>query len=107
MNVDDLPRGQRWHANDLDRCEHGRHLADPCFGCPGGWSTGNLCLREGQVIGHTLGGRPIRASGWRRQWQPDGPASPLPVDPTWAAVGGDPLDGTPWADPEAHEGNQL
>lgn len=26
---------------DLDRCEHGRHQGDRCFGCPDGESTGN------------------------------------------------------------------
>lgn len=45
--------------SDLDRCEHGRHQKDRCFGCPNGWSTGNLLLpRPGEVVGHDLGGRP-------------------------------------------------
>lgn len=59
-------RGQRWDANDLDRCQHGRHRKDPCFGCPGGQSTGNLCLEEGQVLGHNVYGVPIVVKGWRR-----------------------------------------
>ena len=46
---------------DLDRCEHGRHAIDPCVGCPGGWSTGNLYLEPGARIGTTLYGQPILA----------------------------------------------
>lgn len=58
----------RWHAEDLDRCEHGRHVKDPCFGCPGGWSTGNLLVKPGTMIGHTLYGEPIRVlPDWRRE----------------------------------------
>jgi len=56
----------RWNLGDLDRCVHGRHLADPCFGCPGGQSTGNRCLDEGQVIGHNVYGTPIVVQGWSR-----------------------------------------
>lgn len=44
---------------DLDRCEHGRHAADPCFACPGGHSTGNLLLPPGTRIGTDLYGRAI------------------------------------------------
>lgn len=51
----------RWKIEDLDRCEHGRHSIDPCFGCPGGWSLGNQFLEAGQRIGTTLGGEPILA----------------------------------------------
>lgn len=29
---------------DLDRCEHGRHVADRCFGCPDG-NRGNPLMR--------------------------------------------------------------
>lgn len=43
----------------LDRCEHGRHRKDPCFGCPEGWSTGNLFLKPGQRIGTALHGYAI------------------------------------------------
>lgn len=58
----------RWSLSDLDRCEHGRHLADTCWGCPGGWSTGNLCLEPGTLIGHALSGVEIRVPAqWRRQ----------------------------------------
>ena len=39
---------------ELDRCEHGRHSIDPCYGCPGGQSTGNLLLPAGTKIGTTL-----------------------------------------------------
>ena len=41
---------------DLDRCEHGRHDGDPCFGCPDGVSPGNPHMRPGQVIGYGLDG---------------------------------------------------
>ena len=37
---------------DLDRCEHGRHEGDACFGCPGGVSVGNV--KTGGVIGYSL-----------------------------------------------------
>lgn len=56
---------REWKPEDLDRCEHGRHSIDNCFGCPGGWSTGNLFLvnqnepLEQVRIGTTLGGDPI------------------------------------------------
>jgi hypothetical protein len=61
---------------DLDRCGHGRHAGDPCIGCPGGWSAGNLYLTPGTRIGTTLYGRPIvvpphedrhRPAGWEAQ----------------------------------------
>lgn len=42
---------------DLDRCEHGRHSADPCFSCPGRQSTGNLLNPPGTMIGTGLHGR--------------------------------------------------
>lgn len=45
----------------LDRCEHGRHLADKCFDCPGGQSTGNLFLPPGTRIGTTLYGEAVVA----------------------------------------------
>lgn len=44
---------------DLDRCEHGRHSKDPCSDCPEGWSTGNLLLPPGTVIGTGLHGGKI------------------------------------------------
>jgi hypothetical protein len=44
---------------DLDRCPHGRHQADPCFGCEGGWSRGNPLLCPGQVIGYSIDGSQI------------------------------------------------
>lgn len=47
--------------DDLDRCEHGRHAADPCLACPGGQSTGNLFLAPGQRIGTTVHADPITA----------------------------------------------
>ena len=61
-----VPQVRPWKPEDLDRCEHGRHSIDPCFGCPGGLSTGNLWLTTpGNIpgdrirIGTTLGGEPI------------------------------------------------
>lgn len=47
-----------WTVEDLDRCEHGRHSVDACWGCPGGRSSGNLFLipRPGLEI------TPIRTS---------------------------------------------
>lgn len=44
---------------DLDRCEHGRHRQDNCFGCPDGQSSGNKLLETGRVIGHDYRGRQI------------------------------------------------
>lgn len=40
---------------DLDRCMHGRHAADPCFGCPGG-NHGNPLIPPGTLIGSGLSG---------------------------------------------------
>lgn len=42
-------QASKWDATDLDRCEHGRHSIDNCFGCPDGASTGNLFLLGGRV----------------------------------------------------------
>lgn len=64
--MDEQPDTVRWTANDLDRCQHGRHVADACFGCPGGFSAGNIYLDEGSVIGHNIWGQPIVVRGWRR-----------------------------------------
>lgn len=44
---------------DLDRCEHGRHVGDACFSCPGSVSEGNPHLPEGKTIGYGLDGVPI------------------------------------------------
>jgi hypothetical protein len=46
---------RRWAAIalDIDRCEHGRHAPDDCFGC-GGQSQGNPILRPGHAIGYGL-----------------------------------------------------
>jgi hypothetical protein len=44
----------------LDRCEHGRHMIDSCFNCPGGRSSGNPRLRFGQLIGYTVHGAQVR-----------------------------------------------
>lgn len=49
-------------VSDLDRCIHGRHLPDDCFGCQrNGFprNEGNPWLKDGQRIGTTLGGRAI------------------------------------------------
>lgn len=52
--------------DDLDRCVHGRHSVDPCYGCPGGQSAGNQCLTvwlaqpgEDVRIGTGVHGEPI------------------------------------------------
>jgi hypothetical protein len=50
---------ERWERSDLDRCLHGRHSTDPCWGCPGGQSEGNLFVSEGLRIGTNLYGEPI------------------------------------------------
>jgi len=61
---------------DLDRCEHGRHAADPCISCPDGQSTGNRRLEPGQQVGNDLRGDGIYVphpndkrdpAAWRRQ----------------------------------------
>lgn len=60
--IDELNRNYREFAMimfDLDRCQHGRHAIDPCYGCPGGKSTGNLLIPPNTLIGHTVHGRPI------------------------------------------------
>jgi hypothetical protein len=56
------PSHDSWTMSDLDRCEHGRHSIDPCLSCPGGWSTGNKHLTDGQRIGTNLYGEPILAT---------------------------------------------
>ena len=43
-------------AYDMDRCEHGRHEGDPCFGCPGGYSKGNPHLKVGEPFAYGLSG---------------------------------------------------
>lgn len=42
--------------SDLDRCMHGRHEGDTCWGCEGGYSLGNPNIRPGQVFGYGLSG---------------------------------------------------
>lgn len=65
---------------DLDRCEHGRHRADTCHGCPGGRSAGNTHAPPGARIGTTIDGRPIVVPADRadrhawRAWAPSGPS---------------------------------
>lgn len=51
-----------WDAADLDRCEHGRHSIDTCWGC-GYWSTGNLYLAQYLANG---GMRQLWPGGWVR-----------------------------------------
>ena len=46
-------------VSDLDRCEHGRHQGDACYGC-GAESAGNVNVQEGETIGHDIGGREYR-----------------------------------------------
>lgn len=43
---------------DLDRCQHGRHMIDHCLMHAGG-NAGNPNLRPGQVIGYTVHGHQI------------------------------------------------
>jgi hypothetical protein len=49
-----------WRAlvSDLDRCVHGRHRIDPCYGC-GAHNHGNPHMPTGMVIGHTVHGKEI------------------------------------------------
>ncbi|MGW0795967.1 hypothetical protein [Streptomyces sp. NPDC002692] len=44
---------------DIDRCQHGRHTADPCGDCPGGKSAGNPLLWTGQHIGYGMNREPL------------------------------------------------
>lgn len=41
-------------VQDLDRCQHGRHSADPCYMCPGSQSAGNQLIPPGTLIGTGL-----------------------------------------------------
>jgi hypothetical protein len=41
---------------DLNRCEHGRHEGDNCFGCEGA-SKGNPLLRPDRTLGYSIDGR--------------------------------------------------
>jgi hypothetical protein len=56
---------------DLDRCEHGRHAADNCFGCEG-QSHGNPRLSDDRIIGYDISGNPWRVpdhtSAPARKW---------------------------------------
>lgn len=49
-----------WHGlvYNLDRCIHGRHQADLCYGC-GAQNQGNPHITTGQVIGYTVHGHRI------------------------------------------------
>jgi hypothetical protein len=70
---------------DLDRCEHGRHEGDACFGC-GGTSKGNPLLLGTRQIGFTMDGHkivvPHRDGGksdpanWRQPRRPPDPVGP-------------------------------
>lgn len=55
---------------DLHRCEHGRHEGDDCLGCDGR-STGNLLLRPGSVVGHTVHGLEIVIPDWEDHNRPE------------------------------------
>lgn len=55
---------------ELHRCEHGRHEGDSCLSC-GGMSSGNLLLRPGTVIGHTLYGHEIVVPSWEDHCNPE------------------------------------
>ncbi len=68
--IPDWRTDTRWRSLmlDLDRCEHGRHEGDVCFGC-GGPSLGNPLMgsQDGRAayevvprqIGFTISGTPI------------------------------------------------
>ncbi|MGW5426843.1 hypothetical protein ACWET9_06400 [Streptomyces sp. NPDC004059] len=56
---------------DLDRCEHGRHTADICGGCPQGRSAGNPHLTVGQQIGYGIHGDPIYVPHPEDRWVPE------------------------------------
>lgn len=47
---------------DLDRCQHGRHEGDDCFGCAGR-SRGNPLVGPSRHVGYTLSGQPIVLPG--------------------------------------------
>lgn len=55
---------------NLDRCQHGRHLKDNCFLCPGGQSAGNPYLTPGQIIGYGLHGEHIVVPEADRRYEP-------------------------------------
>lgn len=56
---------------DLDRCDHGRHHGDPCFGCPEGMSAGNPHMSPGQIIGYGLDGVLIVVPGRADKHRPE------------------------------------
>lgn len=56
---------------DLDRCQHGRHTADPCGSCPQGQSAGNPHLTVGQQIGYGIHGDPIYVPHPDDRWVPE------------------------------------
>lgn len=66
---------------DLDRCQHGRHVGDPCGSC-GTNSHGNPHMVVGDIVGYGIYGHPIvmpdrehkhDPAAWRAQ--PDGEAA--------------------------------
>lgn len=54
MNGHDRDAAFALMAQDLDRCQHGRHEGDACVECPDGVSVGNFAT--GETIGHSLHG---------------------------------------------------
>jgi hypothetical protein len=85
---------------DLDRCKHGRHHLDPCYGCPGDLSQGNQFMPVGSRIGTGINGRPLvmPSRGHKR----DPKAYDGTVDAKWV----DPADRAPTnpaAEPCPHE----
>lgn len=63
---------------ELDRCQHGRHAADPCFGCPEG-NQGNPFLVPGTRIGTTLYGQPIMVPEFDRRYDPKAWVGEVPL----------------------------
>jgi hypothetical protein len=56
---------------DLDRCEHGRHSVDSCYGCPDGHSVGNPYMPVGQQIGYDRYGDPISVPAPEDRYKPE------------------------------------
>lgn len=96
---EELQRLRKWAtiAEDLDRCEHGRHEGDVCGSC-NGRSVGNKLIGHGP-IGHTMGGSHIFSPPRSIRHDPDawlvggGPCSVnnggrCPINPTVCAEGG-------------------
>lgn len=56
---------------ELDRCPHGRHQDDQCYGCPDGISAGNPHMRAGEIIGYNHSGGVIVMPGRDEKHDPE------------------------------------